>query len=154
MMAAESTHETRALGEKVRQALEAPQPRKDIDQWVECVGEGWRPLVRGLDANLRDIDPEYVIGQVKEKFGGLRYYIDAFAGDADEGDRLVRAAEELSFKICEDCGTAGERCKVNAFWIRTLCPLCQKRAMDQPTKPLSSVRMVMRTRLKVKNDDH
>jgi hypothetical protein len=121
------------LGETMCQALEAPRPARDINYWVNCVGEGWRPLVRGLDANLRDIAPEYVIRQVKEKFGGLRYYIDAFAGDADEGDRLVRTAEELSFKICEDCGMAGERCKVNGFWIRTLCPLCQKRAVEKQT---------------------
>jgi hypothetical protein len=110
---------------------EHPDP-KSIERWIEHVGEGWRPLVRELDANLRDIAPDYVIGQVKEKFGGLRFYLDAFPEqDYDRARKLIEAAEELSFKTCENCGMAGEPCKANAFWIRTLCPLCQKRSAEK-----------------------
>jgi hypothetical protein len=122
------------LGEKVQQALEAPRPARDINYWVNEVGEGWRPLVRGLDANLRDIDPNYVIGQVKEKFGGLRFYVDSAPEDEDshaEFYKLIHDAEELSFRICEDCGTVGKYGKTNDFWIRTLCPLCYGRAVDK-----------------------
>jgi hypothetical protein len=100
---------------------------KDIDHWIDDVGKGWQPLVRGLDANLRDIDPDYIIGQVKEKFSGLRFYLDAFAKpDYDHALKLIEAAEALSFKTCEDCGMAGDRVNVNGFWLKTLCPLCFK----------------------------
>lgn len=117
-------------GQRIMEALSAPMPERSIEEWVHDVGPGWRPLIRGLDANLRELDPNYRIGQIKGKFGGLRYYIDEFKGDADEGDRLVRAAEELSFKICEDCGAPGETKAWTGFWVRTLCPLCVKEMQD------------------------
>lgn len=118
-------------GRRLMEALTAPLPERSIEEWVRHIGEGWRPLVRGLDANLRELDPDYRIGQIKEKFGGLRYYVDEFKGDADEGDRLVRAAEELSFKICEDCGAPGITKAWNRFWVRTLCPLCVKLMQEE-----------------------
>lgn len=113
-------------GKRIQEALEAPMPERSIDEWVGDVGYGWALLVRRLDANLREIDPNYRIGQVKEKFGGLRYYIDAFDGDTDTdlANKLVRTAEDASFKICEDCGGPGDRCAWNGFWIKTICPLC------------------------------
>jgi hypothetical protein len=115
---------------RLRAALETPRPAKDINYWVNCVGEGWRPLVRGLDANLRDIDSNYVIEQVKEKFGGLRFYVNSPPEDEDsfaDFYKLIQDAEELSFRICETCGTAGKGCKPNKYSIRTLCPLCYRR---------------------------
>lgn len=117
-------------GRRFQEALEAPRPQRPIEEWVNDVGEGWRPLIRGLDANLRALDPDYIIGQIKEKFGGLRYYFDAFRGDIEECERLVRAAEELSFKICEACGAPGTTKAWNGFWVRTLCPLCVRSEED------------------------
>lgn len=104
-----------------------------IEQWVDDIGPGWRLLVRGLDTNLCDLDPDYCIGQIKEEFGGLRYYIAEFKGDADEGDRLrlVRAAEDLSFKICEDCGAPGTTKAIGGFWRKTLCPHCRQEREDE-----------------------
>jgi len=113
------------------EALSAPMPERSIEEWVNDVGPGWRPLIRGLDANLRALDPEYRIGQIKEKFGGLRYYIDEFNGDTEECDRLVRAADELSFKLCEACGAPGTTKAWNGFWVRTLCPLCVKEEREE-----------------------
>jgi len=113
------------------EALSAPMPERSIEEWVNDVGAGWQPLVRGLDANLRELDPDYRIGQIKEKFGGLRYYVDAFTGDTDEADRLVRAGEALSFKICEDCGAPGDTKAWNGFWVKTLCPYCVQLRQDE-----------------------
>jgi len=42
-------------------------------RWVS-VGPGWYGLVCELDADLAAIDPGYIVHQVKEKFGTLRYY--------------------------------------------------------------------------------
>jgi hypothetical protein len=41
---------------------------------VDC-GPGWTELLLALDAALAEICPTYVVHQVKEKFGGLRYYV-------------------------------------------------------------------------------
>src|SRR6476646_11602577 len=41
--------------------------------YVDC-DEGWHPLIKRLDAKLKEIIPDYTVIQVKEKFAGLRYY--------------------------------------------------------------------------------
>ncbi len=42
-------------------------------RWISC-DRGWYPLLVELDEQLRTLLPDYVIHQVKEKYGGLRYY--------------------------------------------------------------------------------
>jgi hypothetical protein len=42
-------------------------------RWISC-DRGWYPLLVELDEQLRAVLPNYVLHQVKEKFGGLRYY--------------------------------------------------------------------------------
>lgn len=42
---------------------------------IQC-GPGWYPLLVELDERLAEICPDYVVLQVKEKFGTLRYYLD------------------------------------------------------------------------------
>ena len=46
------------------------------DGWapkVDC-GPGWHPLLLELDRELAALEPRYIIYQMKEKFGGLRFY--------------------------------------------------------------------------------
>lgn len=45
-------------------------------RWISC-DRGWYPLLVELDEQLRAVLPNYVLHQVKEKFGGLRYYWDS-----------------------------------------------------------------------------
>jgi hypothetical protein len=80
------------------------------------VCSGWYDLILCTHAALIAIDPEYGLCQIKEKFGGLRYYISE---GTDEMWAIVDAAEATSFKICEECGASGE--VRNTGWIRTLC---------------------------------
>lgn len=54
--------------------------------------------------------------QIKEKFGGLRFYYD---GGDDEVSGMVRMAEAWAGYSCEECGAPGER--RSGGWIRTLC---------------------------------
>ena len=42
-------------------------------RWISC-DRGWYPLLVELDEQLRMVLHNYVLHQVKEKFGGLRYY--------------------------------------------------------------------------------
>lgn len=97
---------------------------RSIDDWINEIGSGWRPLVRILDANLRVIDPDYTIDQVKEKFGGLRFY---FSSERySELEPLVDEAEIRSFKLCENCGEPGS-VEGSGGWLRTLCSSCREK---------------------------
>lgn len=42
-------------------------------RWISC-DAGWYPIICRLDREIASIIPEYQINQVKEKFGGLRFY--------------------------------------------------------------------------------
>ena len=54
--------------------------------------------------------------QVKEKFGGLRFYVNR-VDPAVEG--AIDMAEAMSYHICEVCGAPGEPNRDG--WIKTLC---------------------------------
>lgn len=60
--------------------------------------------------------------QVKEKFGGLRFYMTASSNEMEE---LIGQAEKACAALCEDCGKPGEECTDG--WVRTLCPACVDR---------------------------
>lgn len=77
---------------------------------------------RGEQMELGPKMPQVVARQVKEKFGGLRFYYD---GGDDEIRGMVRLAESLSYRICEECGVMNELVNRNGGgWIRTTCPCC------------------------------
>ena len=86
------------------------------------VGEGWRKLVEKLVSDIEKIDPDISIAQVKEKFGGLRFYI---VGGDENVYRLINAAVQNSLKICEQCGTK-ENVTTKGGWILTLCEKCRR----------------------------
>jgi hypothetical protein len=59
--------------------------------------------------------------QVKEKFGGLRFYMTS---GTDEIFDLIEEAEALSCKTCEECGKPGE--ERPGGWIHTHCDPCHE----------------------------
>lgn len=100
-----------------------------------AVGAGWWPMLEQLCSIIQShIDhmnsgaekypdnefyhpvEQVTISQIKEKFGGLRFYFDG-------GDEYCRGAaslaESLSMAMCEECGAPGER--RGGGWVRTLC---------------------------------
>ena len=94
-----------------------------------AVGPGWWPIIESLCANIqsridwwnqnreaRPVIEQVVIEQIKEKFGGLRFY---YQGGDDEISGMVRMAEAWADHSCEECGAPGKR--RNGGWIRTLC---------------------------------
>jgi len=60
--------------------------------------------------------------QIKEKIGGLRIY---FSGGDDYVEGVIGMAEEMSYKICEECGNKGKPNK--SGWITTLCNNCRNK---------------------------
>lgn len=95
-----------------------------VPKAVACA-EGWDDLIRQLHNRLVGIDPDYRVVQVKEKLGGLRYYIEPSPGlDEMLCRRLTDVeyeAEAESFHICEVCGEPGEL-RLRG-WHRTLCDI-------------------------------
>jgi hypothetical protein len=81
-----------------------------------CVGPGWTPLLKGLLRQLFDKGWDGVVHQVKEKFGGLRFYI---GNGSEEIYRIISLYENKSREICEECGEPGMA--RGGGWIKTLC---------------------------------
>lgn len=85
---------------------------------------GWTHIVDKLIEDLIAIGWDKGLAQVKEKFGGLRFYIDC--GD-EKMFELIHAAESLSLRTCEECGAIGENRAWIRGWYATLCPPCGKK---------------------------
>jgi len=91
-----------------------------------CIGEGWWPIIELLCSNIQShIDwknkktfqvEQVVVRQIKEKFGGLRFYYD---GGDDEISGMVQMVESIASITCETCGAPGK--SRSGGWIRTLC---------------------------------
>jgi hypothetical protein len=105
-----------------------------------CVGEGWWPILEALCGQIQshidwknqtrerllkenpynhpipDEVKQVTIAQIKEKFGGLRFYYD---GGDEQIYGMVRMAESWAAHSCEECGKPGK--SRNTGWIRTLC---------------------------------
>ena len=56
--------------------------------------------------------------QVKEKFGGLRFYVQAAT---DKHYNYISFAESMSYRTCEQCGAPGKRYSMG--WHKTLCDI-------------------------------
>lgn len=84
------------------------------------VPDGWRQLVIDLHKELVQVAPEYRIGQVKEKFGGLRFYVNLAYAEDCPARAIINKYEELSFKTCDVCAEPGMCGTVNN-WVATRC---------------------------------
>jgi hypothetical protein len=107
-------------------ALVRDFPRLYRDRMCDgfATGDGWEPLIRRLSEKLEPIARETGLHalQVKEKFGGLRFYVSA-----DGVRAAIEAAEEESFQTCEHCGAAGSTREYGGGWLITLCDVCHER---------------------------
>ena len=80
------------------------------------VSNGWGDLVYGLHEKLVYISPNYKVYEVKQKFGGLRYYAKYVPKGKEKNpdlmqsifDDLIALAETSSYNICETCGEFGK----------------------------------------------
>lgn len=89
-------------------------------RWISC-DAGWYSIIIELDRDLAALDPEYELHQVKEKFGGLRFYAHTRNQDLSEAfNARIKHAEQLCDRTCETCGAPG-KLHDEFSWIRTLC---------------------------------
>lgn len=117
--------------------------QKDLSIQESCMpwgietDDGWFDMIYELSEKIVNIDPECQAVQVKEKFGGLRFY----TGQCDEStyDRvqdLISEYEEKSYQICEECGIT-EGVTQTQGWIKTLCPKCMEKRNGVPVETKS-----------------
>lgn len=98
-----------------------PNYYKSVD-----VDEGWYQIVVDCDNLLTEIDPNYQIAQIKQKFGGLRYYFQP--SDVNNGELYVKmnavvlAYEKIASITCEATGKPGVLMKSKGGWVKTLDP--------------------------------
>jgi hypothetical protein len=85
------------------------------------VQDGWFNLIYELSSKLSKIDPNCRSMQVKEKFGGLRFYVN---GESKEGSEIIFDYQDRSFHICEFCGDNKTAKPRGGRWIKTLCFKC------------------------------
>ena len=94
--------------------------------WGISTGDGWYNLIDDLcDKIQKYIDvtgkEQVEAMQVKEKFGGLRFYI---GGADDIVYNYIYEAESESYKTCEACGGKEDVSQTKGGWITTLCGEC------------------------------
>ncbi len=81
------------------------------------VDEGWYGIIKELIEDLIKLGWNKQVCQVKEKFGGLRFYIND--GSNEIHDRIIDA-EKKSYEVCEKCGNSG-KLRNDIGWYLTLC---------------------------------
>ena len=91
------------------------------------LGDGWFDLIYGLSKIIAAVDPDCVAVQIKEKFGGLRFYVGATSERVHD---LIHICEHLSFSVCEECGST-KGVTTEGSWAKTLCAECRERKDDK-----------------------
>ena len=99
-------------------------PSKTCMAWGISVSPGWFDIIWELSQKLEtmilnipeDKRPEYMAAQVKEKFGGLRFYMEA---STPEMNAFIKEAEDRCWDTCEQCGKPGQ--VVKAGWLYVSC---------------------------------
>jgi hypothetical protein len=107
--------------------------------WGFSHGDGWFDIIDSACKNIQhhidwkqkqtpydkmtqqefEAEHQPVAAQVKEKFGGLRFYVD----NCDDYVRgVIAMAESMSYRTCEHCGSPGKQ--TGKGWIKTLCDNC------------------------------
>lgn len=87
------------------------------EELLNYVGKGWWPLVNQLLDDLLELGWDGAVYQVKEKFGGLRFYIGE---GSDEIHERIQQAEDESYSVCKVTGKPG-KLRSDLGWMRTLC---------------------------------
>lgn len=78
--------------------------KRESDEFKSLSDEEW------------DESHQTVAVQVKEKWGGLRFYVNS---SDNYIDGAIALAESLSLRTCEQCGAPGK--PRGGGWVRTLC---------------------------------
>jgi len=81
------------------------------------IPEGWLNIVIDLDKQLSEINDDYTIDQIKEKFASLSFYFSGI--DYSQVRSILEDAESKSMNTCQICSKPGHVRKKD-WWV-TLC---------------------------------
>lgn len=98
--------------------------------WGLEVGEGWLPMIDEMSAKIEAEIQQWIkdnpgaefhprASQVKEKYGGLRFYMMT---STDKMEEIISEYEALSETICDECGKPGEI--KGGGWLVCNCDEC------------------------------
>jgi len=88
--------------------------KEEPDEWsIEMANKA---IVKAEFNEVPPSMPYITASQVKEKFGGLRFYTNGYT---DVIGGMISMAESMSHRTCEECGSPGR--SNNYGWISTLC---------------------------------
>ncbi len=90
------------------------------DGWFNLINTFCKCVQSYIDNNKHLNIPQMIATQVKQKFGGLRFY---YSGGNEKIHGMCRFLEYLSFTICEYCGKPGTTDEEG--YIETLCEECR-----------------------------
>lgn len=95
------------------------------EEWIKSCKEN-------IEKQKSYIIPQLEAAQVKEKYGGLRFYLSGYPTHPEIDSKVtayINFAEALSYKTCEDCGRPGEQ--RGGHWVFTLCEDCDKCRLEE-----------------------
>jgi hypothetical protein len=112
--------------EAIRLHNETFEPFRDMfkQSFGVSTNPGWYPMVEKLLLDFRALPREdgmVRVNQIKEKFGGLRVYVEVSgSGDFKERVRgMIEQAEKQASRTCEFCSNPGVL--KSAGWMRVTC---------------------------------
>ena len=109
------------------------------DGWLSVIDKLCGSMQSYIDHVTRYIDgkevkvPQVTCSQMKEKFGGLRFYTN---GGDEMTEGMIMMAEHICSLTCQDCGSE-ENIGRTGGWITILCEKCA--GDNYNWKPLNAV---------------
>ena len=92
-----------------------------------CQMPGWYDILHKLSVQLEPFfvdDQSLYVHQIKEKFGGLRFYISHFPKEREKQIKMlaiIDTAMAESLETCDICGQSGKLTNLNSY-ICVRCP--------------------------------
>lgn len=100
------------------------------------ISEGWEGLVEDFVEEISEASRDFkqgavTISQIKEKFGGMRIYVDYDLPSEQISDleKIVIKYEKFSWRTCEVCSACDIVLhKRYAYWEQVICEECYQKA--------------------------
>jgi hypothetical protein len=106
-----------------RDHIKYEKTRKQVPEGPSS--QKWKEVRDNMALTEEEVEQTAIVAsQVKEKYGGLRFYTHT---TSDEIEGMIRMAEKMSLRTCEECGTT-EDIGYTQVWVRTLCKPCADKA--------------------------
>jgi hypothetical protein len=88
-----------------------------LDEVLLHIPNGWHQIVTKLIQDLEAMGWDGKLIQIKEKFGGLRFYAKY---ETYSLQKRISETEEESYATCQKCGKPGKARNFSG-WISTVC---------------------------------